>query len=104
MEASFGPCSLFVEVAMKVMSNGKVRRSEGEWREVFARQEESGLSVREFCRKEEIGFESFRRWREKLAESGSGSVFVPVSTESPLRSSWTLEITLPGGGHLRLQG
>lgn len=89
---------------MKVLSNGKVRRSEEEWREVFARHEESGLGVREFCRKEGISFESFRRWGEKLGAGVEESAFVRVSPESPSRPSWTLEITFPGGGHLRLQG
>jgi len=89
---------------MKVLSNGKVRRSEEEWREVFARHTESGLGAREFCRKEGISLESFRRWREKLGATAGESAFIRVSAESSSRPAWMLEITFPGGGHLRLQG
>ncbi len=31
---------------MQVMSNGKVRRSEGEWRDIFSRYERGGLRAR----------------------------------------------------------
>jgi len=89
---------------MKVLSNGKVCRSEEEWREVFVRYEESGLGVGEFCRKEGISSESFRRWREKLGARAAESAFVRVSPETAPLTSWTLEIRLPGGCHLRLQG
>ena len=92
---------------MKITSNGRVHRSAAEWRELFSRHAKSGLGVREFCLKEGIALESFRRWREKL-NAEEPSAFVPVSIESPPESSapssWTVEIILPGGVRLRFQG
>lgn len=89
---------------MKIASNGRVRRSEAEWQELFSRFEKSELSAREFCGKEGIGHESFRRWREKLNAQAERSAFVPVTSEPSSPPSWTLEITLPDGFSLRLQG
>lgn len=89
---------------MKIASNGRVRRSEAEWRELFSRYEKSGLNAREFCGKEGIGHESFRRWRIKLSTEPEQSAFVPVTSEPSSPPSWVLEITLPDGFSLRLQG
>jgi hypothetical protein len=95
------------EARMQVMSNGKVRRSEGEWREILSRYERGGLRAREFCRREEIHLASFLRWQRKLDGSGKASAFVPVRTApsvSSSSSSWSLEISLPNGCRLRFRG
>ena len=89
---------------MQVTSNGKVRRSAGEWSEVFSRWERSGLTPRGFCRKEKIQLSSFRRWRQKLNDSPTGDDFVAVTAAPPSTSSWSLEVTLPDGTTLRFQG
>jgi transposase-like protein len=47
----------------------RVRRSEAMWRELFSRQEASGLRVSEFCRRERINAGLFRRWRATLKGS-----------------------------------
>ena len=92
------------EAEMQVLLNGRVRRSEGEWREIFSRYEQSDLSAREFCQNEQIRSSSFFRWRSKLAGTNS-SPFIPVTTASPEASSrWTLLITLPDGCQLRFEG
>lgn len=44
----------------------RIHRDEGTWREIFARQEASGLLVSEFCRQESINPGVFRRWRSRL--------------------------------------
>ena len=51
---------------MRSRSNGNVRRTASEWREILDRFEKSQLSPQAFCRKESLGAESFRRWRIKL--------------------------------------
>ncbi len=53
----------------------RIKRSEGTWREIFARHVSSGLSVLEFCRAERINPGVFRRWRSML----NGSVRVEQS-------------------------
>jgi hypothetical protein len=47
----------------------RIKRSEATWRELFARQAGSGLSVQEFCRGEGINPGVFRRWRSVLSDA-----------------------------------
>lgn len=89
---------------MKLMSNGKVRRNAEEWREILTRWEKSGLSVTEFCRKQELKLTSFQRWQQKLNGSSAQHDFVAVTTAPPESSSWSLEVTLPNGSKLHFQG
>jgi hypothetical protein len=89
------------------MSNGRVRRSEEEWRVLLAGYRKSGLSVREFCRKQRLQVSSFQRWRTRLNGAGSRSDFVTVIPAAPEASParpWTVEVTLPDGSRLRFQG
>ncbi len=44
---------------MQVTSSGKVRRSESEWRAIFKRWEQSGVSRIAYCKQEEISKASF---------------------------------------------
>ena len=44
----------------------RIHRDKATWREIFARQEASGLLRSQFCRQEGINPGVFRRWREKL--------------------------------------
>jgi hypothetical protein len=52
---------------MRSRSNGRVRRTASEWREILDRFEKSQLSAQAFCKRESLSAESFRRWRSKLA-------------------------------------
>lgn len=50
----------------------QLRRGAGQWRELLARFEASGLAVAPFCRRESVSTASFYRWRGRLgAESGA---------------------------------
>lgn len=89
---------------MKLMSNGKVRRTSEEWHEILTQWKRSGLSAKEFCRKEELQLSSFQRWQQKLDGSSEQHDFVTVATAPPPTSSWVLEITLPNGTKLHFQG
>ena len=93
---------------MQVLSNGKVRRSAGEWREVFSRWKKSSLSPEDFCKKHEIRPSSFRRWQQRIGNANSlDAAFIPVTPEPPSSvptSGWLLEVTLPNGVQLRFQG
>ena len=44
----------------------RVRRDAATWRTLFAGQAQSGLSVAEFCRREELNAQVFRRWHSRL--------------------------------------
>jgi len=92
---------------MRVMSNGRVRRTEDEWRNLVSRFRKSGMSAREFCRKERLKVSSLQRWRGRLEEAGVRQDFVAVVPATvPIGSSrsWVVEVTLPDGSRLRFQG
>lgn len=94
---------------MKVTSNGKVRRSEMEWREIFARWEQSGLSRSAFCRGEGIAKASFDKWRHRLPAlpDPAANAFVELSVprddsaQSVAHSNGVFEMIFPGGVVLR---
>jgi len=89
---------------MQVMANGRVRRSPAERREVISRWEKSGLTPSQFCRREQIRLSSFLRWRRNGRPASAKNEFVELTTPPAAPSSWTLEISLPNGCHLRFQG
>lgn len=47
---------------------GQERRSESAWREIVARQAESGLTVQAFCEREGIKSASLYGWRSRLRD------------------------------------
>ncbi len=48
------------------------RRSESDWREIVARQEQSGQTVQEFCEREGLKAASLYGWRVRLRQEPSG--------------------------------
>jgi hypothetical protein len=86
---------------MQVSSNGKVRRSESEWREIVARCARSGFSARQFCRQEKVNFNSFQRWSKRLAGSREGE-FIDVTPDRESRCSWAVEVELADGTIVRV--
>ncbi|MDQ7008255.1 MAG: hypothetical protein Q9Q40_13605, partial [Acidobacteriota bacterium] len=83
----------------------RVRRSEEEWREILERFEASKLSLRAFCRQEQIGIASLHRWRKRLALAlGPGFVDLRPPSVVGNHEGWELDLELPGGGRLRLRG
>lgn len=89
---------------MQVLSNGRCKRSEGEWRQILARFRKSGQRGRDFCRKEGLQFSSFQRWRRQLDRSPAPADFVTVTAASAATPGWSLEVILPDIGTLRFQG
>jgi len=67
----------------------------------------SGLSVREFCRREGLALSNLQRWRAEAGAEPPRGGFVelsPPSAGAACPSGWTVELTLPNGVSLRLQG
>ncbi len=91
---------------MEVIGGGRVRRDEGEWRELIGTWQKSGQSVRRFCQARGVHAASFQRWRQRLSEPESKQDFVPVVAQPApaAASSWSLEVSLPNGVSLRFQG
>ncbi len=76
------------------------------WRDVMARVETSGLSVRAFCLAEGLGKSRFYAWRRILAErdaaASSQPAFVPVTIRpEPFRANAGLSLELRDGRVLR---
>lgn len=95
---------------MRVLADGRVRRTEAEWRAVLERFEKSGLSMSAFCRRSKLPRGSLVKWKRRLSRAVSASpAFVewiaPVSAEREVESAPAraveLELTLPGGVVLR---
>ncbi|GAC1659856.1 MAG: hypothetical protein NVS9B15_23350 [Acidobacteriaceae bacterium] len=49
------------------------RRSESAWREIVARQEQSGLTIQEFCEREGLKAASLYGWRVRLRPQVAGN-------------------------------
>ena len=98
---------------MQVLSDGRVRRSAGEWEKIIARYRNSSLSIAAFCEKEEISRGAFSTWRRQLSDDQKKRpAFVeltrpraksPATPSAPARETF-FELTLPGGVTLRWKG
>jgi transposase-like protein len=53
------------------MQGSKPSEKEAFWRLVFAEHDESGLSIRAFCRQEGVSEPSFYTWRKKIGQRDS---------------------------------
>ena len=82
------------------------RRSPKQWRNVVSQFEQSGLTIQGFCQKENLAPATFSKWRSRFRDKPSQPGFVelqPATIPSSNCESWSLQIDLPGGGHLRIQ-
>lgn len=95
---------------MQVLSDGRVRRTEAEWRAIVSRYEASGLSVSAFCRRSKLARNTFVKWRGRLAAKPSGTrepafvewlAPVPSDEAAPAPRVGEFELELPGGVVLR---
>jgi len=97
---------------MRVLVDGRVRRTEAEWRAVQERFEQSGLSMSAFCRRAKLARSSFVKWRRRLAGTPSRSpgfvewiapsgVATAETVEAAPRGAGEFELALPGGVVLR---
>ena len=58
-------------------------QKESRFRELIRLQEDSGLTVREFCSNEVITRSTFYYWRKKLQSNSRKSDFIPLVVKSP---------------------
>lgn len=91
------------------------------WQGCVSRWRSSGLSVREFCRREALSEPSFYSWRRELARREQNqavprrrsrprlralqkpATFVPVQIIAPPSTNSAVEIILPDGRRVRLR-
>lgn len=103
---------------MRVLADGRVRRTEAEWRALDARFEQSGLPMTTFCERAKVPRSSFVKWRGRAEgstplEHGQrparrAPAFVewiaPSSAQASAEtgaSAGEFELSLPGGVVLR---
>ena len=76
------------------------------WRERIAAQQRSGLSIKQFCKEQNLAEHCFYGWRKRLREKRAVRFALvdrePVRRESGLDAC--LEIILTGGERLRVGG
>jgi len=103
---------------MRVLSDGRIRRTALEWKEIIDRFGQRGLPIAEFCEKEGISRSAFASWKKKLAPVRRGTVhkkapsFVEITGAVTRKSSAptvtlpqaSFELALPGGATLRWRG
>ena len=84
----------------------RVRRTQQQWSEILERFEASGLSSREFCRREQLVVSSLQRWRSRLSRVPAPQFLqlAPASNPTAPSTNWALELELPDGMRLRLRG
>jgi transposase-like protein len=76
------------------------------WRDTFKRFAASGLSVREFCKRENVTESAFYAWRRTIGErddvGDSGPAFVPAVINGKAEQHEPLALKLASGLELRL--
>jgi transposase-like protein len=70
------------------------------WERHMRAYERSGLSIREYCRKHDLNFNTFGYWRHKLNNSTNEPQFVEVGNQAEA----PLELVLPSGVIVRVPG
>jgi transposase-like protein len=72
------------------------------WRQLIAQQEQSGVSVRAFCRQHRTSEHSFYQWRKRVA-ARLPVKFALVETGRSASVEAAMELTLPAGERLRIE-
>ena len=87
----------------------RIRRSESEWRALFARYDQSGQTQEQFCAEQGLVLSSFTRWRQKLREAprrqptmAQEAVFVELASRDA-EAHWDVELQLGAEVVLRLR-
>lgn len=70
------------------------------WRKIVAEQEGSGLGVRAFCARTQVGEHSFYAWRGQLRRAEP--VRFALVEPRPERVAGCIEVTLASGEQLRI--
>jgi hypothetical protein len=74
------------------------------WRQRIAEQEQSGLSVRAYCRERSLGEYSFYSWRRRMRDrdAAGGVSFALVESQAASAEPGMLELVLSEGERLRI--
>lgn len=88
--------------------NQRDAAKEAYWRKVLKQFSGSGLSVRAFCKREQLTESAFYAWRRTIGERDDARapvpVFVPAVVTKEAASESSIAIELSGGCVLRFSG
>lgn len=95
------------------MNKMRPRKTREQWSELIEQQQQSELTILEFCQKHDVGFASFGKWKKRLCSdsaqtphSGKKADFMPVSVKSSPAHATVVQgpatITLSMGGGMTL--
>jgi transposase len=89
------------------MAHGKPRdpRKEQSWRRHIQRWQNSGLTVREFCDRQQLAQPSFYAWRRQLQQrDAAAATFVPVRVvlDDQPQPAIPIEVVLASGRWVRV--
>jgi len=80
---------------MQRLSDGRIRRTESEWRALIEKFEASDQSEAAFCRARKLSRKSFREWRARLTKSGSTVRRVRATRKAKSATAGFVELTAP---------
>ncbi len=75
-------------------------------------QDQSGLSITEYCQQHDLAISTFFKWRNKLTASTVDTItepssepdkWLPINNNIPSANIWDLELSLPNGIVLRMK-
>jgi hypothetical protein len=72
------------------------------WRQRIAEQENSGQSIRAYCRERELKEHAFYGWRGRLRKQNTPVSFALVETKPTVETPASLELLLASGDRLRI--
>lgn len=84
------------------------RRSLEQWQALIDQWQDSGLSARQFCSEQAVGYASFCAWRRRRAEISVASepdarfIDLGAFSEGLSASGWNIVLSLGDGIELRL--
>ena len=75
------------------------------WRPKIAQQEQSGQSIRAFCKEQRVSEPSFYYWRQRLREEKTPVRFALLETKlAGDAKPQQIDLVLTSGDHLRIPG
>ena len=72
------------------------------WRQRIAEQENSGQSIRAYCRERELKESAFYGWRGRLRKQNTPVRFALVETKPVVEAASPLELIMASGDRLRI--
>lgn len=89
-----------------------IRRTSVQWQQILQEQDQSGLSIKEYCQQHNIATSCFFKWRGKLMTTSVKNIsdapardekWIPLENDAPSTNVWDLELSLPNGIVLRMK-